>query len=326
MDNIRNCPTDPPCREGIYYFTKNGNQVNPIRCSIFSDDELIRINFSILIMERLFKNLRRSEAVNAAYKEFRDEAKKPSGENPYEIEEVDRRFRAFLFEWKLYTEHWKAYILDLNESVWPYEFIAGYQTLNKKLMHEAFTCSDFVIAHILRNYVSHANAAIDDSHVDGRGTKFSIYRATLEKFLQGTICRATGKKRKELQSQLCILQTQEELMDLATIADKAIAWQIAYEKALLDYQVVEPQLIQACNILMQAKQKIDESCIKSDVWEFWTLQPIYLDHQGLHSFTMQANINGQVVTYVYYRNRVNWIGYEAVVSYLMGIIPKVQAD
>lgn len=320
-------PTDPPFKSGIYYFgEKEGNKVNPIRCNLFSDEEIFRISFSVLIMERLFKNLSRSEAVKAAYQEFIDEVKKPKGSNPYEVEAVDRRFRAFIFEWKLYTEHWKAYILDLNESVWPDQFVNDYQDLYKNLMDTAFQDSDFVIAHILRNYVSHANDAINNSHVDGGNNKFRIHRITLEQFLQNSIDKASGRRKTDLQDQMNILKTQDVLIDLMIVAEKAMAWLEKCEKALLDYQVAELQLLQACNILSQAKQKIDESGIQSEVWELWTLQPMFLDHQAVHSFSLRAVIDGQEVIHTYYRNRLNWIGYTAVIGYVLNLIKEAQAD
>lgn len=313
----------PPFEEGIYYFRKQDSKVTPIHCNLFGDDELFCISVAVLIMERLFKNLGRADAVKAAYKEFLEETKKPSGGNPYEVETVDRRFRAFLFEWKLYTEHWKSYILDLKESVWPDEFITGYQDLYIKLMSEAFKDSDFVVAHILRNYVSHANDAINRSHVDGMNNQFCIYRATLEKFLQDSIDKASNNKRKkELKEQRNILKKQDELIDLSAVGNKAMAWLEKCEKALLDYQVAEPQLLQACSILTQAKQRIDEADIQSDVWELWTLRPMHLDHQGFHSFSLRADVDGQEFIYTYYRNRLNWIGYVAIISYLMGLIKK----
>ncbi len=308
----------PPFKEGIYYFRQQNGQVTPIRCTLFRDDELFRIGTAVLIMERLFKNLGRSEAVKEAYKEFFAETKKPSGGNPYEVETVDRRFRSFIFEWKLYTEHWKVYLFDLKESVWPDEFVVGYQDLYKKLMDKAFKNSDFVIAHILRNYVSHANDAINYSHVDGENNQFGIYRASLESFLQDSIEKTSNNRRKEkLRGQLNILKKQGEQIDLSIVADKAMAWMEKCEKTLLDYQVTEPQLLQACNILTQSKQRIDEADIQSNVWELWSLQPMYLDHQGFHSLSLQANIDGQEIIYTYYRNRLNWIGYKAIIGYLM---------
>lgn len=37
--------------------------------------------------------------------------------------EADRRFRAFIFEWKLFTEHWKNYIYSLDRDRW---YVAEY--------------------------------------------------------------------------------------------------------------------------------------------------------------------------------------------------------
>lgn len=316
-------PTDPPFKNGIYYFTKHDHQVNPIRCTLFADEELFRIDVAVQIMERLFKNLERSSAVQDAYDEFMTETKKPNGGSAYETEAVDRRFRAFLFEWKMYTEHWKNYIFDLGESVFTDEFVAGFQDLYRNIMDAAFKDAAFVTAHVLRNYVSHANDAINNSHIDGKDNKFRIYRVTLEKFLQTSIDKLSGKKKTELEEQLQIIQAQDELIDLTVVAEKAMAWLRQCETALMNYQI-EPQLLQACNVLSQAKQKIDEAEIKSDVWEIWRLHPFYLDHAPVHSFTVRATIDGQEVHHTYYTNRLNWIGYAAIVAYIMGLVEKMK--
>lgn len=316
-------PTDPPFKNGIYYFAKEGHKINPIRCTLFSDDEIFRIDVAVQIMERLFKNLERSTAVQEAFDEFVEETKKPHGAKVYEVESVDRRFRAFLFEWKLYTEHWRNYIFDLGESVFTDEFVTGFQDLYKNLMKTAFSDSAFVSAHVLRNYVSHANDAINNSHVDGKDNKFRIYRATLEKFLQGSIDKLGGKKKTELEEQLQIIQTQDELIDLAVVAEKAMIWLRQCETALMNYQI-EPQLLQACNILTNAKQKIDEAGLSGDGWEIWRLQPFYLDHAAIHSFTVRATIEGQLVEHTYYTSHLNWLGYEAVTAYIMGLIKKAK--
>lgn len=86
-NNIINL-TDLPFKNGIYYFgEKKGNKVNPIRCDFFTDEELLRINISVLILERFFKNLSRSESVKSAYQEFVNEVKKPM-----EMQDCNRRF------------------------------------------------------------------------------------------------------------------------------------------------------------------------------------------------------------------------------------------
>lgn len=314
-------PTDPPLKDGIYYFTKRDRQVTPIRCTFFTDEELFQIDAAVQIMERLFKNLERSTGVKEAYDEFIAETKKPKGGRPYETEAVDRRFRAFIFEWKMYTEHWKNYIFDLGESVFPDEFIVGFQELYKNLMNSAFKDSAFVIPHVLRNYVSHANDAINNSHVDGKDNKFRIYRQTLEKFLQISIGKTHGKKKTELEEQLRIIEAQSDLIDLTVVAENSMAWLRQCETALMNYQI-EPKLLQACNILGQAKQKIDESGIQSEVWEIWRLIPFYLDHTVLHSLTLRATIDGQHMEYTYFTNRLNWIGYAAVIAYVRGLVEK----
>lgn len=123
---------------GLYYFTKEGNQYTPHKCPLFDDEELFRLNAAVQIMKRFFKNLKRSFASSEAYNEFVEAAHSVKSDNPYARAEVDRRFRAFIFEWKLYTEHWKNYIKEIGDSVYLDEFVVGYNDLFKSLMDEAF--------------------------------------------------------------------------------------------------------------------------------------------------------------------------------------------
>ena len=62
---------------------------------------------------------------------------------------------AFVMEFRLFLEHWKKYISDLQNINKHYGSI--YEKLYSDVTHEAYdTCEEYVLAYCLRNYVVHA--------------------------------------------------------------------------------------------------------------------------------------------------------------------------
>lgn len=315
-----------PILNGIYYFKRNGNQVTPVKCRLFNYEEEFRIETAVHIMDRLFGNLNRSVAAGEAFDEFIEETSKPNSDNPFAREIVDRRFRSFIFEWKLYTEHWKKYIYELDDSAYLDEFVAGYKDLFKQLMDYAYKNSDFVLAHVIRNYISHANDAIHHSHIDGKNNQFFAKRDILIAFLNESIGKAKGKQKTNLESQLSLIQGQEELLDLAVVAEKAMDQLRIIETALMNYQL-EPQTLQSINILLDAKRKIDEAGIENDLWEILRPEPVIMtDHSSVNSITMETTIHGEKIRQTIYRKRMNWIGYEAMASYVTNIVLRAKGE
>ena len=310
---------------GLYYFKKEGHQYVPVKCDLFNDEELFRINASVQIMKRFFKNLERSIAAKNSYDEFINAAKAVKSDNPYTRADVDRRFRAFIFEWKLYTEHWKKYIQELSDSVYLDDYVNGYNDLFKSLMDEAFKDKRFVTAHVIRNYVSHANEAVTHCHI-GEKNKYCIYRATLVSFLDESISKANGRKKSQLESQKAFIQTQEELINLECLAAEAMAVLQWFESNLMNYQI-EPQTLQAVNILTNAKKRIDEAGIESEIWEILSSVPLMMvDHTGNQAITLETTLNGEKIRRTVYRDRLNWIGYQAVMSYIMNLVERAKSE
>lgn len=306
---------------GLYYFKQEGKQFTPVECTLFNYEELFRINASIQIMKRFFKNLSRSVAAQNAYKEFIEEVEKPHGSDPYAQAEVDRRFRAFIFEWKLYTEHWKNYIHELSDSVYTDEFVTGYQELFDDLMDEAFMDSRFITAHVIRNYVSHANEAVTHCHIGKSVNEFCLTRNCLLDFLDKNIAKVQGKKRKDqLDEQKAVIEASPELLNLESVARDAMTVLRWLETNLMNYQI-EPQTLQAISILTDAKRRIDEAGIESDIWEFMSPTPLTMvDHVGDRSMTLETTINGQRVKQTIFHDRLNWKGYQAVMDYILKIV------
>lgn len=315
-----------PVLNGMYYFRKDGRQVKPIKCTLFNEEEIFRISTSVQIMKRLFKNLDRSHAVQQAYSEFVEEAKKPNSENPYERAEVDRRFRAFIFEWKLYTEHWKNYIYDLDESVYLDEFVAGYKDLYNKLMDAAYKDEKFLTAHVIRNYASHANEVVTHSHI-GDENEYYIGRDHLVKFLNANIEKTNGSRRKQqLEDQKNAIVAHEEYINLETVAKDAMEYIRQIETALMNYQM-EPQTIQATLILTDAKRRIDDAGMESEIWELLSPVPfMMIDHSSYQTLDLKAVIDGKEVSQTIFRERLNWIGYQAIMDYLKQIVARAETQ
>lgn len=309
---------------GIYYFVKDGDKFNPVKCTLFNDEEELRIEVSVQIMKRLFKNLNRSIAAEDAFKEFIEATKSLKSDNPFEMGTVDRRFRAFIFEWKLYTEHWKNYIKELEDSAYPDDFVTGYNDLFTQLMDEAFQKSYFVVAHVIRNYVSHANSAVHHAHVDGEKNKFYIDRDVLTAFLDDSIQKSHGRKKENLQNQLSFIQPLDKCIDLVTVAENAMKFLRSIETYLMNYQLDE-QTLQAVNILTKAKERIDEAGLDQPFWQIIKPVPItVIDHSSVQSMTLERVVDGKKIHKTLFLERVNWIGYEAIRLYIAQIIERYQ--
>lgn len=89
----------------------NGRRsLNWKKCELFSDEEIKSISNAATILERIFDNLNRLDAAKEAYQEFKAELESLLSNDQFAIATVDRRFRAYVFEWKLFLDHWKKYI------------------------------------------------------------------------------------------------------------------------------------------------------------------------------------------------------------------------
>lgn len=55
----------------------------PHKCDLFSDEELFRLNASVQIIKRFFKNLERSFTASEAYNELVEAAHCVKNDNPY---------------------------------------------------------------------------------------------------------------------------------------------------------------------------------------------------------------------------------------------------
>lgn len=308
-----------PVMDGIYSFKRiNGHhQVQPTKCKQFTSEEVDKIQKAAFTMDRLFGNLNRSISAQEALKEFKEEAQKPDSESPYELAEVDRRFRAFIFEWKLFTEHWKNYIFGLDGDP---QYVSDYKKLYKDTMDSAFQNQDFVVAHVIRNYASHANDAIESSHIGG-GNKYWIHKASLLTFLDESIAKERSSHRKsQLLAQKPFIEACEDKIDLEGVADNAMKALEEIQEPIMNYQL-DQEIIDSCVVLLDARRKVE--VVEGDIWEIWKLAS---DPSWIGRRTQMTTLQGQIGSFdmavQYGHIRLNWIGYEAIATYLVHLWKK----
>ena len=100
------------------YFTVDGqtpdghNQLGFHGCNLFDETETASIKTSVAVLNRYFTNLDRLDGVKDAYQEFKNELENLDSRNPRSKSTVDRRFRAFILEWKLFLDHFDRYVID----------------------------------------------------------------------------------------------------------------------------------------------------------------------------------------------------------------------
>lgn len=297
------------------------NRGNLIGCKLFNEIELQELAKAASVMEELFSNIVRSIAAHDAYNEFQDELKKLQSADNYYVAIVDRRFRAYVMEFRLFLEHWKKYISDLKKKNKAYGTV--YEELYKDITNEVYdSCEEYVLATVLRNYVVHGYDSINHIHVDGVNNKAEVLRDNLLKINCSTSAKIVIKK-------------QEELIDLKSVAQKSLDALEKVQERLIEYQMTDV-IVSAATVLMNAKGRIDNAGIKSN---FWMLieesKPIeLLDYKrGLELQRFQDN-NGNPVQEgkrvlplvtqdidIVYR-KLNWDGYLATAIYIQNLWEK----
>ena len=221
------------------------------QCTLFTDEETKEISNAAFVMEKLFKNIERSIAAEKAYNEFKDELRNLKSGDKYAIAEVDRRFCAYVMEFRLFLEHWKKYISDLKKINKHYGSI--YEKLYSDVTHEAYdTCEEYVLAYCLRNYVVHAYDSIDSCYIDGYRNEVYISKKN--------ILKINMPKNARL-----VIQKQPELINLSVVAEKSLASLQKVQENLINYQINE-DVVQAVLVLLNAKKRIDEAGFQSNFW------------------------------------------------------------
>lgn len=230
------------------------------KCELFNTKEVQSISEAALVLEGFFENLSRLDAAREAYREFSKELDGMVSSDTFAIATVDRRFRAYVFEWKLFLDHWKKYIDDGAQTKhWKDQngaekYIAAYKKLYKDVTSSTYdSCEEYVLATAIRNHVVHANNAVYSAHVGSGRNKVFISRNAL---LSETNISA---------SQRNVIEKQDEMIDLNVVAERGLKAAEMVMEELLNFQI-DSDNAEAALTLLKANAKIVEAGIKSDYW------------------------------------------------------------
>ena len=299
------------------------------QCKIFTPEEVERIEKAAVVMERLFENLFRLDAAKEAFQEYKDQLKFTTSGHSSERAVADRRFRAFILEWKLFLDHWKNYIENgAQTKYWAdksdaEKYIAAYKLLYKDLIDEAEKCDAFVVAWAIRNHVAHADNAISWFPVDQNGAKALIAKSVL-------LERCNADRRAQWQKDA--IERQPDMIDLTAVGEQALAEADKIMEGLLQFQIDDDNTAAAVTLL-KAQTRIEEAGIKADRWMIffnngleWTLgQEVGViqrvaDENGEPVNEEAKKVNVMVPGMKLSYRALNWIGYVAFAGYFSHLV------
>lgn len=156
------------------YFTQTGTTADGHKqfafhgCNLFDEAETGSIKSAVSVLDRYFTSLDRLDGVKDAYQEFKDELNNLDSRNPRSKPTVDRRFRAFILEWKLFLDHFDRYISDGAQTVYwngvsdeaKEQYLAAFRNYFDDVKDPRQQSDAFNLAAVIRNHVQHANDAM----------------------------------------------------------------------------------------------------------------------------------------------------------------------
>lgn len=299
------------------------------QCKLFSKDEVEEIDKAAVVMERLFENLFRLDAAKEAFQEYKDQLKSTTSGHSQEKAKADRRFRAFIQEWKLFLDHWKNYIENgVQTKYWSEKsdaekYINTYKQLYQDLIDEAEKCDAFVVAWAIRNHVAHADNAISWFPVDQNGAKALIAKSVL-------LERCNADRRAQWQKDA--IERQQDMIDLTAVGEQALTEADKIMEGLLQFQIDDANTAAAVT-LIKADARIEETGIKADRWMIffnngieWTLgREVGVIQRVADEDGEPVNEEAKKVTVMVpgmklsYR-ALNWIGYVAFAGYFSHLV------
>lgn len=288
----------------------NRGQLN--QCTLFSEEETIALSKAVATMERFFSNMDRSFAVEEALEEFKSELSSLKSNNDYDIARVDRRFRAYVMEFRLFLDHWKKYIGDIEDE----SYRSAYDALYNDVTSTAYDNNDsYVLATVIRNYVVHGYDSINHAHINGVDNRIFISRDKL--FLINVAASARP-----------VIQKQDEEIDLLKVAEESFSSLQSVHEQLVNFQISE-EIGQAAVTLLNAKKRIDDASIEAETWMIIEGQEVkeVLDYQNGMMIQKvgedgkpedEPRILPRVAQGIdlAYNRPLNWISYIAVAQYI----------
>ena len=278
---------------GLVYLTEDDpdseqKRITFHQCDLFSDTETKEIEKSANVLSRFFTNLDRLDGIRDSYKEFKDELKNLNENNPKSKVTADRRFRAFILEWKLFIDHFSLFIengaqteywIDANDEE-KKEYLAAFRQYFDDLKRPSSQTESFNLAAVIRNHVQHAYDAVDQ-------TDWKTVYISRDKILKG---------RRVNEYQKVALVKQPEFIDLSVVADEGLKAIEKLHEDLMNF-MIDDEVANAALVLIKAKQKIDDSGIASDNWMICEFGPMrwVKSETEFATLTRVADENGNLI-------------------------------
>ncbi len=283
--------------KGLCYSIPAEQSIDPhnrgqiVQCDLFDEVEVKSITNAVISMECLFTNMDRSFAAEEALREFKAELNSLVSDNKYDIARVDRRFRAYVMEFRLFLDHWKKHISDLKKQDEKYS--ALYEKLYKDVTSSTYDSNDYyVLATVIRNYVVHGYDSINHAHVGDAAKEVFIDRDSLFKIDVAASARP-------------VIQKQEEEINLLQVAQESFTALQTVQEQLMNFQITE-EIGQAAVTLLNAKKRIDDAEISSKRW-------MLIGEQK----PKEISWKGKMVQGIDLEYRImNWDGYIAIAQYV----------
>lgn len=267
--------------ESIQQLPDGNRKVRLAHCTLFDTDEVEDILGASIVLERLFDNLFRLDAAREAFNEFEQELNSFCSNDSFAIATVDRRFRAYVFEWKCFLDHWKKYIDDgAQTKYWSNQaerkkfieaYIEAYKKFYKDVTEDGYdNCEEYVLATAIRNHVVHANKSVYSYNISPSGNKVYIHRDAL---LSET---HIGKSQREL------IEKQEQKIDLYIVAKKSLEAAEKVMGQLMNFQI-DNELVCSSQMLINAFDKIQSEGIRSEIWMIAKIEDLGWEQSLEHS-------------------------------------------
>lgn len=289
------------------------NRGQLVQCDLFTASETIAISRSAAVLERFFSNMDRSFAVEEALKELKLELASLKSNNSYDVARVDRRFRAYVMEFRLFLDHWKKYIGDITKEDESYG--SAYNALYNDVTSIAYDNNDsYVLATVIRNYVVHGYDSINHAHINGVNNEVFIRRNDLFKVKVAASARP-------------VIEKQDEEINLLKVAEESLTSLQSIHEQLVNFQISE-EIGQAAVTLLNAKKRIDDAGIEAETWIIiegkeakkildyqngLVIQKVGEDGQPIEEPRILPRI-AQGIDLAY--RPLNWIGYIVVAQYI----------
>lgn len=247
-------------RKSIVFTVRGVSNYQEEEASIFSPDEVEKIDNARIVIEGFSTNLFRMDKVNGAYRELVSSISSMEQRSTLSRSEIERKYDSFLYDWKKVLDYWATYTSCIclsdnsrrDEDTRVKRFESAFDAYYKDLTRTAFDYSrEYTIASILRNSSTHVGDVV--ARIDYENKKIFACR---DKILND---HSLTKVKRE------ILLQQPAYFDLMKVADRSLETLRNVHNSLMNF-VINADTAAALSYMQQVKRKIDSSGISATGW------------------------------------------------------------